>query len=59
MTGVPMLNETLAQEYRAGRLLTGQLKKKCIEILQDFVKGFQDVRSCSRETYRCSWCLIR
>ncbi len=31
------------QEYRAGRLLTGQLKKKCIEVLQAFVKNFQDV----------------
>lgn len=31
------------QEYRAGRLLTGQLKAKCIELLQDFVKGFQEV----------------
>ena len=31
------------QEYRAGRLLTGELKGKCIKILQDFVKDFQDV----------------
>ena len=38
------------QEYRAGRLLTGELKGKCIKVLQDFVKGFQDVRlrSCRR-----------
>lgn len=33
-----------AQEYRAGRLLTGEMKKKCIEVLQQFVKTFQDVR---------------
>lgn len=32
------------QEYRAGRLLTGQLKAKCIQRLQEFVKGFQEVR---------------
>lgn len=35
------------QEYRAGRLLTGDLKKKTIGLLQDFVKAFQDVRSLS------------
>ncbi|OBZ75823.1 Tryptophan--tRNA ligase, cytoplasmic [Grifola frondosa] len=28
------------REYRAGRLLTGDLKAKCIQVLQDFVKGF-------------------
>ena len=33
------------QEYRAGRLLTGELKGKCIKILQDFVRDFQDVCS--------------
>ncbi|EMD34405.1 hypothetical protein CERSUDRAFT_117282 [Gelatoporia subvermispora B] len=32
----------LGEEYRAGRLLTGQLKAKCIAVLQEFVKGFQD-----------------
>lgn len=32
-----------AQDYRAGTLLTGQLKKMCIERLQAFVKSFQDV----------------
>ncbi|EGN96245.1 hypothetical protein SERLA73DRAFT_185886 [Serpula lacrymans var. lacrymans S7.3] len=31
----------IGEEYRAGRLLTGQLKAKCIQLLQDFVKGFQ------------------
>lgn len=33
----------LAEEYRAGTLLTGQLKAKCIAALQAFVKGFQEV----------------
>jgi tryptophanyl-tRNA synthetase len=33
----------LAEEYRAGTLLTGQLKAKCINALQEFVKGFQEV----------------
>ncbi|KAB5595248.1 Tryptophanyl-tRNA synthetase [Ceratobasidium theobromae] len=32
----------LAEEYRAGTLLTGQLKAKCIAALQAFVKGFQE-----------------
>ncbi|KAH9948118.1 tryptophanyl-tRNA synthetase [Amylocystis lapponica] len=32
----------MGEEYRAGRLLTGQLKAKCIQYLQDFVKGFQE-----------------
>lgn len=31
------------QEYKAGRLLTGEMKKLCIETLQEFVKGFQEV----------------
>ncbi|KZV68080.1 tryptophanyl-tRNA synthetase [Peniophora sp. CONT] len=32
----------IATEYRAGRLLTGQLKAKCISALQVFVKDFQE-----------------
>jgi len=39
------------QEYRAGRLLTGQLKAKCIAVLQDFVKGFQEVRLVSSSQF--------
>jgi len=35
----------LGEEYRAGRLLTGQLKAKCIEALQTLVKQFQEVSS--------------
>jgi tryptophanyl-tRNA synthetase len=34
---------TFFQDYRAGRLLTGQLKAKCIQLLQNFVKDFQEV----------------
>ncbi|KAF7359234.1 Tryptophanyl-trna synthetase [Mycena sanguinolenta] len=34
--------ERLGVEYRAGRLLTGQLKAKCIELLQKFVGEFQE-----------------
>ena len=33
--------ERLAADYRAGRLLTGELKKRCIEELQRVVGGFQ------------------
>ncbi|CDO68887.1 hypothetical protein BN946_scf185000.g30 [Trametes cinnabarina] len=35
----------MGEEYRAGRLLTGELKAKCIKVLQDFVKDFQDRRA--------------
>jgi len=31
------------QDYRAGRLLTGQLKARCIRVLQDFISDFQEV----------------
>ena len=33
------------QDYKAGTLLTGQLKARCIHVLQDLVKGFQEVRT--------------
>ncbi|KAL1761617.1 hypothetical protein FB107DRAFT_200464 [Schizophyllum commune] len=35
----------LGEEYRAGRLLTGQLKARCIALLQKFVADFQERRS--------------
>ncbi|KAH8833482.1 tryptophanyl-tRNA synthetase [Flagelloscypha sp. PMI_526] len=35
---------TLEADYRAGRLLTGQMKAKCISVLQAFVKEFQERR---------------
>lgn len=34
--------EQIAKDYRAGTLLTGQLKAKCIALLQQFVVGFQE-----------------
>ncbi|KAG8905081.1 hypothetical protein FRC01_008487 [Tulasnella sp. 417] len=34
--------ERIAKDYRAGTLLTGQLKALCIKKLQEFVKTFQD-----------------
>ncbi|KAJ7581505.1 tryptophanyl-tRNA synthetase [Mycena floridula] len=37
--------ESIGVEYRAGRLLTGQLKAKCIELLQKFVAEFQERRA--------------
>jgi tryptophanyl-tRNA synthetase len=36
--------ERLGKEYRAGTLLTGQLKARCIQELQKFVAGFQERR---------------
>lgn len=35
----------IAKEYRAGTLLTGQLKKLCIEALQAEVKFYQERRA--------------
>jgi len=32
-------------DYKAGTLLTGQLKARCIQVLQELVKGFQERRS--------------
>ncbi|KAJ3516717.1 hypothetical protein NLJ89_g944 [Agrocybe chaxingu] len=37
--------ERLGKEYRAGSLLTGQLKAKCIQELQRFVSEFQERRA--------------
>jgi len=37
--------EQISKDYRAGRLLTGQLKAKCIELLQRFVGEFQERKS--------------
>lgn len=34
--------EKIGEDYRAGRLLTGQLKARCIQMLQEFVKVFQE-----------------
>jgi tryptophanyl-tRNA synthetase len=36
--------EQISQDYRSGRLLTGQLKARCIEVLQRFVGEFQERR---------------
>ncbi|KAL3229793.1 Tryptophan--tRNA ligase, cytoplasmic [Nakaseomyces bracarensis] len=33
-----------AEKYRAGELLSGEMKKYCIEVLQEFIKGFQERR---------------
>ncbi|KAG7086539.1 tryptophan--tRNA ligase [Marasmius oreades] len=35
----------MGEDYRAGRLLTGQLKARCIEVLQKFVGEFQERRA--------------
>ncbi|GAA6046199.1 Tryptophan--tRNA ligase, cytoplasmic [Rhodotorula toruloides] len=37
--------EQIAQDYRAGKLLTGELKQKTIALLQEFVKAFQERRA--------------
>jgi tryptophanyl-tRNA synthetase len=38
-----ILEPRLLQDYRAGRLLTGQLKARCIKVLQEFTGSFQAV----------------
>lgn len=35
----------MAQEYTSGRMLTGEIKKLCIETMQRVVKDFQDRRA--------------
>ncbi|KAF9072890.1 hypothetical protein BDP27DRAFT_1400535 [Rhodocollybia butyracea] len=35
----------MGEDYRAGRLLTGHLKAKCIQLLQEFVSQFQERRT--------------
>lgn len=37
--------EECAEKYKAGEILSGEMKKMCIETLQEFVKGFQERRS--------------
>ncbi|GAA5926871.1 hypothetical protein JCM1841_000353 [Sporobolomyces salmonicolor] len=37
--------EQIAKDYRAGKLLTGELKQKTIAMIQNFVKAFQDRRA--------------
>ncbi|OJA07606.1 hypothetical protein AZE42_06268 [Rhizopogon vesiculosus] len=35
----------IGEDYRAGHLLTGQLKARCIQMLQEFVRVFQERRA--------------
>lgn len=37
--------EHLRQGYRAGEILTGEMKKECVAVLQDFVASFQRRRA--------------
>ncbi|KKY21582.1 putative tryptophanyl-trna synthetase [Phaeomoniella chlamydospora] len=37
--------EEIRQDYESGKMLTGELKKICIEYLQEYVRGFQERRS--------------
>ncbi|EOO02602.1 putative tryptophanyl-trna synthetase protein [Phaeoacremonium minimum UCRPA7] len=37
--------ERIRVEYKAGRMLTGEIKGICIKYLQEYVQGFQDRRS--------------
>lgn len=35
----------IEEKYRKGEMLTGELKKRCIEVLQEIVGGFQKRRA--------------
>jgi tryptophanyl-tRNA synthetase len=35
----------LADGYRKGEILTGEMKKECVTLMQKYVKGFQEARS--------------
>lgn len=35
--------QSIYDEYKSGRLLTGDLKKRCIDVLQVFIAAFQEV----------------
>lgn len=37
--------EQIRQDYSSGKMLTGELKARCIKELQDYVKGFQERRA--------------
>lgn len=41
--------EAIREAYRSGKMLTGELKARCIAELQAYVKGFQDRRSAVTE----------
>lgn len=42
--------ESLRSGYRDGTVLSGEMKKECISVLQDFVNGFQERRKAVTET---------
>lgn len=35
----------IAEEYGSGRMLTGEVKKRCIAVLQEFIREFQERRA--------------
>lgn len=37
--------KTLYDGYKKGEILTGEMKKECIKLMQEYVKGFQERRS--------------
>jgi len=37
--------EKLAKDYRSGDLLSGEMKKECIDVIQKFVAEYQERRS--------------
>ena len=51
--------DSLANAYRKGELLSGDLKKRCIEVLQKFIQDFQDSRAKVDETLYSSFTTIK
>jgi len=41
--------QRIYDEYKSGRMLTSEMKDKCIEVLQPFIKDFQDRRAAITE----------
>lgn len=43
--------DKLAKAYRAGEVLSGEMKQKCIAVLQKVVQGFQEVSPCPQSCH--------
>jgi tryptophanyl-tRNA synthetase len=51
--------EKIRREYESGEMLTGEIKKRCIEVLQAYVKGFQERRAKVTDEVRKEFMSVR
>jgi tryptophanyl-tRNA synthetase len=49
----------IAREYGAGRMLTGQVKARCIQVLTKFVQDFQGRRALVTDDIVCAFMAVR